>query len=620
MSALVAGLYFPPRQVDADVFQRAIDLGALWGADATWRWFGDGVALGCCHRCATPEGIDGLPRFGELGQESVLCADLRLDNREVLIGQLRQLGERFSDQASDASLAAACYQQWGVECFSRLVGDYALVIWDGQRQQLVCARDALGRRPLFFNRSHRRFLCASYIRQLFCDADTPTRLSELNIARFLAASDPVPASTVFEEIQRLPAGHYLLVDKEGRLRQTCFWNPAAICLGASRSIASYAEDFRDRFLQSVSARLRSTNLNIGLHISGGFDSTAVAAAVHDENQRSSRGLAIWAFVNVGEHPAADERIYREEVLRCYPMPQHVTASADYWAFRPAPLLEQRQDEPYLAPYAARLLHDLEVARRLGIKVILTGDGGDEVGGSSWYLVDLLWRGKWAQLWPEFKARAAGKRQSSLGLMRALAGGWWRWLRRLTRTEPLKPPSWLHTDLRRRLGQSRFVPAPPPHWNPARADLYDRLRSFWNAPLASNIEAVYNHFGVELRHPFLDRRLFEWAMSVPPYLCGEQGRVKAPLRRALQDIVPEAVAKRADKGNYLFYWDLGLGTKERTRILQLFDRPISEEMGFINSKRFLASYEGYCEHGRINRAHLWNTIALEQWLRNQNNRP
>ena len=111
------------------------------------------------------------------------------------------------------------------------------------------------------------------------------------------------------------------------------------------------------------------------------------------------------------HPPADERAYVRAVLDRYPMPVEAAAAEDHWAFRPAPLVRRWQDEPHQAPYVSRLVAELESARRLGINVILSGAGGDEVGGSSWYLIDLASRGRVGRFWPELKARtAAGGRR------------------------------------------------------------------------------------------------------------------------------------------------------------------------------------------------------------------
>jgi asparagine synthetase B (glutamine-hydrolysing) len=145
-------------------------------------------------------------------------------------------------------------------------------------------------------------------------------------------------------------------------------------------------------------------------------------------------------------------------------------------------------------------------------------------------------------------------------------------------------------------------------------VYDRLAFCWREPLSGAWHEICRHVGVEMRYPFLDQRLFEWALSVPPFRLGEDGRVKAPMRRALADLLPAAVANRADKGDYLYYWDLGLRERERPRVLELLDRPVAGRLGFVDAGKLRRAYDRYCRGGPINRRQLWHALTLETWLR------
>jgi asparagine synthase (glutamine-hydrolysing) len=398
------------------------------------------------------------------------------------------------------------------------------------------------------------------------------------------------------------------------LKTVRYWDPLKVALVPGRSPQWYADTFREHFVQAVQARLRSTSSKLGVQVSGGFDSTAVAAVVHDCNRRLNLGLEVHAFLNIGRHPLADEQRYMQAVLERYPMSVVVTAAEEYWAWKPAPLLSQWQDEPYEGPYMARLCADLEAARALGVGVILTGNGGDEIGGNSLYLFDLLWRGRVGRWWPELKARSAGKRQSPSALLRTMFWAIARWGRRLVGREPRRPPSWIELAFAKRLRLRQYYRHPTLYWNPTRDDIHDRLSAWWTEPLLSLGQEVYTHYGVGLRHPFLDRRLFEWALMIPPFRLGEQGLVKAPLRRALADLLPAAILKRGDKGNYLSYLDLGLRVRERERILKMIERPLAAELGYVDARRLRWAYEAYCQGGDIDRTQLWNTLTFEAWLR------
>jgi asparagine synthase (glutamine-hydrolysing) len=616
MSGIAAILSFcGSRDPALDLIEPMLGDAAHLGSAEGRRWQVDSVAIGFCLSATVPEEARSPQPLVAAAERYVLAADLRLDNREELLAQLRQGAATQPSSSSDAALVLACYQAWGTAAFARLVGDYALVLWDGVQRKLVCAGDALAQRPLYYHANARRFVCGSAIRQLFCAADTPRRLAPQAVADYLTVGSTPPGTTVFEGIRWLPAGHFLEVRPDGRLQLVRYWDPTTIGLVDGAEAAWYAEQFRDRFVQAVQARLRGSPRRIGVHLSGGFDSTAVVAAVCQRNHQLRLGLEPWAFRSLAEHPAADERRYMEVVLAHYPMPVETTAFADYWAFQPVPVFQQWQDEPGELPYVARVAAELVAARERGIKVILTGEGGDEIGGSSWYLLDLLVRGKLRRWWPELKARAAGKRRSPLGLLQVLLWNLSHRLRRRWTWEPRRPPRWINTTFARRWHLHRRVRNPPRFYNPIREETYDRLRVHWEVPLLRTLQPLCNHFGVELRSPFLDRRLFEWALMVPTFRLGEHGRVKAPLRRALADWLPPAIATRADKGDYRHYWDLGLRERERPRILKMLERPISAELGYVDAGALRQSYAGYCRGEDINRGQLWHTLTLEAWLRN-----
>jgi asparagine synthase (glutamine-hydrolysing) len=543
--------------------------------------------------------------------EDFVKLDGVLHNRTELLSQLG-----LSHDLSDCDCIRACYRKCGTDAFNRLHGEFVFALWDAARQRLYCVRDAIGLRPLFYHHTRERLICATSIQLLFDAPLTPRRLARSAVANYLSGTPSPPDSTFFEWVHRLPSGHWLEADRDGSVQIRQFWNPIEIHPIEGKSAEWHASEFQDRLLLAIRARLPHTSSKVAVHVSGGLDSATVTAAIHQLDREWKLGLEIHAFTNVANHPAADERRYVKAVLGRYPMTAVQTVSERYWGFQESTIAGAIQDEPYCSPYLSRLVAELEIARDIGIPVILSGSGGDEIGGSSWYLLDMLLRGKFARFFPEFKARAAGSGRSIYALSRILLSGMRKWLRR-ERHRPAPPPPWVRPEL---VALRRFAPQPRISQGPHREDIYHRLEFCWTQPQLSTGHRIYDNLGVELRHPFLDRRLFEWVLSVPPYLFGENGHVKAPMRRAMADLLPEEILHRADKGNYLYYWDLGVRFKERERILRLLDKPISEEMGFIDARRLRKAYERYCGGGRINRQHLWAAITLESWLRRRAGQP
>ncbi len=614
MSGIAALLQFDGRPAPMELLGSMGETAAALGPHGFDSWHAGSVGLGHCHFWTTAEEQEERQPIGDSATRYCLTADLRLTNRDELLGRLRQRTMSLPHSASDAQLLLACYSVWKTDTFRLLQGGFALAIWDGPEQRLVCARDPLGLRPLFYHCNCDRFLCGSLIRQLHCDGATSRRLSKSWIGDYLVARRTASRSTVFNDIYRLAPGHWLQVRSDGKLRLSRYWDPAAIQLARSRDADWYAGEFRHRFFAAVRACLRSPSTKVGFHVSGGVDSTAVLAVAHELDRKENLSLEPVAFVNLARHPAADERRFIRDVLARYRMPVQTTRAEQFWAWRTDPIVRHWQDEPCEAPYAARLVAELQQAHTLGVKAILSGTGGDEIGGSSWYLFDLLLRGKILKFWPELRRRACGKHVSPAHLLKMLLVHLARWSYQAVCPQVPRLPEWIDRGFARRAGLCRRSRQRPAYRNPARDSVYEQLRLCWSEPLLSAWQPVFGHFGVEMHHPFLDQRLFEWALSVPPFHFGHEGRVKGPLRTGLSDLLPDSIRKRPDKGNYLHYWDLGLRCKERPTILRLLEGPITAELGLVDPRKLQAAYEEYCRRGKIHRAQFWNWLTLEDWLR------
>ncbi len=587
---------------------------ARLGSDGIDFWHDEHAGLAHCHRWTTPEEVGEKQPLIDSRSGTVLCLDGRLDNRADLLARLHRAGAHVSADESDAALLLAAWGRWGPDLLEHLLGDFAVVIYEAARRRLICARDALSRRNLFYHSNADRFLCATMLRQLFCDPSTPRKLCRHAVARYLVAEHPQPGETFFDHVFRVPTGHWLEVTDGGKIALHRSWFPENIALVEGKPAQWYSETFRECFLAAVRARLRTTSNSVALHVSGGVDSSLVVAASHHLIEQEGLKLSTWAMQNIAQYPAADERCYMKEVIARYPMPVVTTATEDYWAGRQDPLVDQWQDEPWESDYGARLVAELQVARQRGTRLILGGSGGDEVGGNSWYLVDRLFRGRVRGLLYELAVRAKGRGVSTAALLKTLATALLGWVYRSLLPVPQRVPPWIDRRLAAQAGLLRRKRAGSTFGHPARNDMLSRLQVFWRSPAFAAAEPICDFLGVQLCDPFVDRRVFEWALSVPPFRFGEQGLVKWPLRSAFAEMLPEAVLHRADKGSYLYYWDLGLRVKERPRILALFHKPISQELGFVELSRLRKAYDDYCRGKQIDRRLLWNWITLEKWLR------
>lgn len=564
MSGLAAQFYRDGRLGDRQAVWAMLAAAPYRGPDGQFvRSFGP-IALGHLKLAVTPE--EELeqqpvvsPRTG-----SALIADARLDNRADL---LSRLPERTPASASDAELILRAYEAWGLDALPRLLGDFAFVLWDARRQCMICARDTSGQRGLFYRVDRQTFAAASEIQQLLQDPAVPVAPNEERIRDYLTPfhmnqNEAESATTFYEGILAVPAGHFLWVDRE-TVRLQRYWDfdpPTEI---RYRRESDYDEHYREMFFEVVRARLRSAR-PIGILLSGGLDSSSIAGAaqqLYRAGQATDAGFT--SFTAVYEDLACDERDFVQEIQAMYGFEARFVPCGDLGGHLD---LDPRgfEEAPNLGVSESRdLLYG--AVHRSGVRALLTGSIADACVGGSWLVFDSLLR--------HFRPRAfwrylrAYRRRSDERLMRTVA---------LACVLPLLPIEWqrrvatVQTQHElRRVGQ-RLTPSWMPE--PFRDELRRRnwaltLASARDRRFASPAREAEYHFlyppevarppvpwPLEIWSPYADRRLHEFLLAIPPELKFEPHPAsddsyagsKRLVRRAMQGIIPERIRARTSR--------------------------------------------------------------------------
>ncbi len=556
------------------------------------------------------------------GGRHVLTFDGRLDNRQEIIDAV---GRPADPADTDAALVLRAYGAWGENAVGRLVGDFALALWDAQNHRLLCARDALGIRPLYYHLGDRVFCCASELQALLVLDEVRARVgpNEGYLAEHLAVRPTQLEDTVFDGIRRLSAAHMLVVEPSAT-RKRRYWEPAALDLRC-RTDDEYAEQFLDVFQRAIACRLRSS-APVGAHLSGGLDSSSVVAVA--ASMREAGAVPALETLSL-EFPGRpyDERTYIDAMVSHTGVPAHILRGG---ALDPRLLtasLERSRDLPD-APTGEAMLQPLtDTARARGMRVILTGVGGDEwLQGSAFYYADLIRRGRWRTLAGLLRAASPDSPvDRSPGMM--LAAG----------VRPLLPPvvrraarrllgrtlvpSWIEPSFARRLGlDDRLRPPDPSPWRGsyARADVRWQLESGWEALMKEQLERGAAACGVEYRHPLYDRRLVEFALALPEEQRQRADAGKVVLRRALGGLLPEVVCRRTSKVHYsaLYFQALEMLGGEAC-----FADLAVERLGWVRRDRARAVYREAAAAARVSDARyegwmipLWAIWSVERWVR------
>ena len=299
MSGL-AGIYsLDGSPADRALLERMTRAIAHRGPDGI-RYAVDGpAALGHCLLCTTPESLrESQPLWDETGS-CCLAMDGRVDNREELTAALSSAGMRLRDD-TDAEIVLKAYMAWGEHSPRRIVGDFALVVFDKRSRSLFCARDPLGVKPFYYWTDGKAFLWASELQQLFQHPSVSKEPNEGMVAEYLSAKITSVEETLYVGILRLPPAHVMVVSPDGVVRRR-YWDVEPDVEPSWRSREECAEAFLPVFKEAVRCRLRSQK-PVGAELSGGLDSSSVvsaAQALYREGAAHDLGFEAFSLVFPG---------------------------------------------------------------------------------------------------------------------------------------------------------------------------------------------------------------------------------------------------------------------------------------------------------------------------------
>ena len=604
--------------IDGDRFAAAVAACRYRGPDRTGTWNGPGAALAHHALDTTPEARLERQPLVDPGSGAVLVVDGRVDNREELHRSLADGLPLPPAATTDADLVLAALVRWGVAGLDRLCGDFAGVFWMPATRTALCFRDHLGVRPLAYAVRGREVVVASTLVSVAAGSGTAPELNR-ELARDLLewTFDRWHDETALAGVRRVPAGHVLVVTPGG-VRVERYWRPAAID-GRVLSPGECVEQFRELFTEAVRCRLRADG-RVGIAMSGGLDSSSVACVAHDLAGRGSATHAsLYTRVYDETFPGADERDYQQAVAAACPGFAFVAldgrgrwsvVDADGDGERPH---EEIRPDPMLG-------NNLELLRRVrhdSARVLLTGLGGDEVLNADAYHAPELLLGcgprRVAEELQHFR-RATGGSHVDLAVKAAREGAFAvlgpRQIVALRRLLPSRRRSrWLHPVPTAALGgRARTTWPRRPRWRVVR-----QVTSPWRSALLASNDLTAADCGVEMRHPFFDRRLVEWSVRAPAGLWYRDGVVKAPLRQAMRGVLPESVRNRRTRSYFTAVVAWSLQSRERERAESLLSALDSEHGLGFDLREYEIAWRAFMDGTEALTHRLLAPLYLARWL-------
>jgi asparagine synthase (glutamine-hydrolysing) len=546
---------------------------------------------------------------------SLLVLDGRLDSQEDL---RRSLGNGGQDIA-DSALILSAFARWGENCFSRLIGDWALALWCGVNHTLYLARDHAGSRTLFFRQTNGRIEWSSYLETFFTQG--MSKAVDHEYAGCFLGGLPIRNLTPYRGIRAVPPAHFLVV-QEDTITSRAHWNSMAHETIRYHSDGEYEEHFFALFKTSVDRRT-IPGASVVAELSGGMDSTAIVC-MSDHARKSQGGSPSNLLDTVSYYddtePSWNETPYFSLVeARRGKVGAHIDASLMPPTFEPA----DSSRGVYLFPGADSTTICKEEHRKNSIgeyRVILSGLGGDELLGGvptpAPELADYLVSGHFKLLLKRATEWCMVAR-TPLPHMLYETVKFTADLYRRPRPDPTKLPPWLTPqfrklclDLQQRVTgeSSRLCLAPTAVSNG---------HTWWSIleSLPHLVPGVLRRY--EYRYPYLDRDLVGFLLRIPRDQLVRPGRRRSLMRRALKTIVPVEILERRRKA-FLIRGPLTSIRTGKEKIGALFASPLSAEYGFIDpiKIRSLAELIAHGEETRLWK-HLMKAIAFELWLRDRN---
>src|SRR3989442_7210 len=486
-------------------------------------------------------------------------------NHAELREGLERRGHVYASR-TDSETILHLYEERGLDFVHEIEGDYAIALWDADREQLVLARDRGGVKPIYNYCKNGLSIFASKIKAILQQPAVTAEVNEEALYHYLTfVTTPAP-QTLFREIQKLPAGHMLIVDRSGNVRITQYWDAlpsASPKLTESEHQANILNLLRD----SIKKRMMA-DVPFGVFLSGGVDSSANVALMSELMTQPVRTFT------VGFHDTEElnELESARAISKRFGTNHHEVMIGREEMTKFLPDLVFHQDEPIADPVCVPLYYVSKLARDTGTIVVQVGEGSDEIfGGYDWFrtylqIQERFWRH--AERFPVSMRRAGSglagslvkkilkKRMASEVVRRLGANESLFWGGAVVFDETMKPAV-LSPDMRARYnGLSTYnvvreyqetIAAARPDSDYAARMTYLELKLRLPELLLMRVDKITMATSVEARVPFLDHQLIEYAMSLPRSLKVKGATGKHILKRALESVLPKDVLYQPKRG-------------------------------------------------------------------------
>jgi asparagine synthase (glutamine-hydrolysing) len=577
------------------------------GPDQSGVYLDDAVAMGNLRLSIIGLGDGIQPICNENGKLWIVYNGEAFNYIE-LKEDLVKKGHRFAT-GTDTEVLLHLYEEYGTGCLEMINGQFALAIWDAQKRELFLARDRVGIRPLYYCFSAGRLFFASEIKAIMA-AGAPRQIDLESLAQVFTFWSTLPGRTIFQDIREVPPGHFLLLKDGSRAEPVPYWRiPFYPQEERASSLGEAAEELRELLNDAVRLRLRA-DVPVGAYLSGGLDSSIIAMLIarNCESHLKTFSLGFQAA-------PFDESFFQQELIRFLKTDNRQVSITNVEIRRYFPETVWHCETPMLrtAPVPMFLLSNLVLSE--GYKVVLSGEGADEILGGYNIFKEAKIRDYWARLPGSTRRPLLLERLYPYVFQNPARGR--SYLRDFFAVNPpgSRDPYFSHQirwdNSRRNLAffseeckqelagydslpeLARLLPEDFSGRDlMSRAQLLEMEIFLANYLLSSQGDRVGMAHSVEMRHPFLDYRVIDFAFRLPAKWKIRGLNEKYLLKQAFKGLIPQSIAKRAKQPYRAPIRELFSPQAPADYVDDLLSEQRLRENGYFNPKTVSRLYEKF----------------------------
>lgn len=610
--------YKRPTEISEDLVHRMNETIVHRGPDDEGIFVGPGIGLGFRRLSIIDLSGGHQPISNEDGSIWVMLNG-EIYNYPELRKEMLEKGHTLATR-SDTETIVHLYEEYGENCFVRLRGMFAVIIWDSNQRKLLMARDRLGKKPLFYAADSKRVLFGSELKALLAGDNLSREMDPQALYDYFSFGYIPAPKTIYRSVRKVLPGHYITVSSDGALREESYWK---LSFGETEehSEAEWCERVRHELCEATRVRLMS-DVPLGAFLSGGLDSSAVVATMARLMNQPVTTCSIGFDV-----PEFDESKYARQVAEQFHTRHHEqVVQPDALAI--VDKLAWHYDEPFADSSAIPTYYVSGIARKY-VTVALGGDGGDEnFAGYRRYQFDVMENrvrarvpadirsgifgplGRWypALAWAPRMFRAKATFQS---LSRNPLEGYFN---SISIFRPGEKSKLFQKDFENQLGGYDSIEVLRHHYD--RADTEDPLsriqyvdiKTYLPDDILAKVDRASMAVSLEVRAPLLDHKLMEMVARIPSSLKLRGREGKYIFKKAMEPKLPRDILYRSKQG-----FAVPLAHWFRNELKDMAREAIFGVKDGILDPKYLEKIWTEHQRGTFDRsAYLWSALMFRKW--------